>query len=108
MSRPHGSFMRAISSWKTRLPRCVTRDRKSTRLNSSHGYISYAVFCLKKKKKLPSYCDALFLSTLTDYVVNPIANFAVNFLECISRVAVYVRPCSLILAPQSTATHETL
>src|SRR2546429_2879895 len=26
------------------------RDRKSTRLNSSHGYISYAVFCLKKKK----------------------------------------------------------
>src|SRR2546422_8895017 len=28
----------------------VGRDRKSTRLNSSHGYISYAVFCLKKKK----------------------------------------------------------
>src|SRR2546429_5397812 len=27
----------------------VGRDRKSTRLNSSHGYISYAVFCLKKK-----------------------------------------------------------
>src|SRR3989449_10250117 len=32
-----------------RLP--VFRDRKSTRLNSSHGYISYAVFCLKKKKR---------------------------------------------------------
>src|SRR2546422_5768027 len=33
--------------------RCSVRtagDRKSTRLNSSHGYISYAVFCLKKKK----------------------------------------------------------
>src|SRR3989449_6631837 len=29
----------------------LQRDRKSTRLNSSHGYISYAVFCLKKKKK---------------------------------------------------------
>src|SRR2546422_1089783 len=28
-------------------------DRKSTRLNSSHGYISYAVFCLKKKKHEP-------------------------------------------------------
>src|SRR2546422_5875257 len=28
----------------------ATLDRKSTRLNSSHGYISYAVFCLKKKK----------------------------------------------------------
>src|SRR2546429_5318009 len=39
-------------------------DRKSTRLNSSHGYISYAVFCLKKKKnkhrktKLPITCRA--------------------------------------------------
>src|SRR2546429_6585694 len=30
--------------------RIARRDRKSTRLNSSHGYISYAVFCLKKKK----------------------------------------------------------
>src|SRR5687768_18320311 len=29
----------------------INPDRKSTRLNSSHGYISYAVFCLKKKKK---------------------------------------------------------
>src|SRR2546422_3434162 len=78
MSFPHGSFIRAISSLNTLLPRCVTLipftwspgiagrlmlsrvslgksftstiDRKSTRLNSSHGYISYAVFCLKKKK----------------------------------------------------------
>src|SRR5256884_5796524 len=30
----------------------VRLDRKSTRLNSSHGYISYAVFCLKKKNKM--------------------------------------------------------
>src|SRR5256884_6969818 len=30
-------------------------DRKSTRLNSSHGYISYAVFCLKKKKNINAY-----------------------------------------------------
>src|SRR2546429_5304912 len=30
------------------------QDRKSTRLNSSHGYISYAVFCLKKKKAIES------------------------------------------------------
>src|SRR2546429_1856118 len=30
----------------------VNGDRKSTRLNSSHGYISYAVFCLKKKKNI--------------------------------------------------------
>src|SRR2546430_13305803 len=32
-------------------PNPRTRDRKSTRLNSSHSQISYAVFCLKKKKK---------------------------------------------------------
>src|SRR2546429_2940177 len=32
-------------------PEATKADRKSTRLNSSHGYISYAVFCLKKKKK---------------------------------------------------------
>src|SRR5687768_18195167 len=35
----------------SRFARWVRKDRKSTRLNSSHGYISYAVFCLKKKKK---------------------------------------------------------
>src|SRR2546422_3204861 len=35
-------------------------DRKSTRLNSSHGYISYAVFCLKKKKQRGTGGDARF------------------------------------------------
>src|SRR3989475_1994916 len=34
--------------------RSWTEDRKSTRLNSSHSQISYAVFCLKKKKKIKS------------------------------------------------------
>src|SRR5689334_24069498 len=32
----------------------LSKDRKSTRLNSSHSSISYAVFCLKKKRSLPS------------------------------------------------------
>src|SRR5688572_33038526 len=32
------------------------KDRKSTRLNSSHSQISYAVFCLKKKKKKSNHC----------------------------------------------------
>src|SRR6266550_1484872 len=52
----------AVVPWSAAAPsrpranRCVSpgsfrQDRKSTRLNSSHGYISYAVFCLKKKKK---------------------------------------------------------
>src|SRR2546430_13589825 len=49
-----------------RLPQAVSRgaraggDRKSTRLNSSHSQISYAVFCLKKKKQ---YVNYLSLST---------------------------------------------
>src|SRR2546428_9091523 len=34
--------------------RCMSSDRKSTRLNSSHDQISYAVFCLKKKTRPPS------------------------------------------------------
>src|SRR2546422_2476467 len=42
---PGSSRVGAFSSPDRRI------DRKSTRLNSSHGYISYAVFCLKKKKK---------------------------------------------------------
>src|SRR2546421_1017818 len=44
---------RAVSRLARRppAPRISGRDRKSTRLNSSHDQISYAVFCLKKKKK---------------------------------------------------------
>src|SRR2546430_17441339 len=37
------------AAWWNRIP--LAADRKSTRLNSSHSQISYAVFCLKKKKK---------------------------------------------------------
>src|SRR2546422_8474580 len=40
-----------ISFPRPRVSAAAATDRKSTRLNSSHGYISYAVFCLKKKKK---------------------------------------------------------
>src|SRR5687768_17970979 len=43
-----------VSRWTDR----TVGDRKSTRLNSSHGYISYAVFCLKKKTNIvPSSND---------------------------------------------------
>src|SRR3989449_5496815 len=47
------SLMRRTSTPVAR--RCT--DRKSTRLNSSHGYISYAVFCFKKKKKKQKECQ---------------------------------------------------
>src|SRR2546422_1462590 len=47
---PHGVVVAAVYDGLLRGV-CRGDDRKSTRLNSSHGYISYAVFCLKKKKK---------------------------------------------------------
>src|SRR3712207_7881598 len=45
-------------------PTYVQKDRKSTRLNSSHANISYAVFCLKKKKKYKT--DAITFNTTSD------------------------------------------
>src|SRR2546422_11639371 len=53
-ARSHAAFREAMITWlgeKLWVKRLIQRDRKSTRLNSSHGYISYAVFCLKKKNK---------------------------------------------------------
>src|SRR5258707_2879188 len=49
----------------SRVGRCwFARDRKSTRLNSSHANISYAVFCLKKKKSYKSGTAGLLASSL--------------------------------------------
>src|SRR2546430_11225545 len=41
-------------------PDLICEDRKSTRLNSSHSQISYAVFCLKKKKDIRTFHTVLF------------------------------------------------
>src|SRR2546429_3802223 len=47
-----GAGGRAVTAGRSRGAACRNRsDRKSTRLNSNHGYNSYAVFCLKKKNK---------------------------------------------------------
>src|SRR2546422_8472325 len=51
---------------RARVGDLVRRDRKSTRLNSSHGYISYAVFCLKKKNKHSTLSLSSTLTTI-DY-----------------------------------------
>src|SRR5436190_7843943 len=48
---------RAIATARTPPRRARRRDRKSTRLNSSHTVISYAVFCLKKKKVKHRYIN---------------------------------------------------
>src|SRR5687768_17986227 len=53
-----------ISQWPTSLSLYqLFSDRKSTRLNSSHGYISYAVFCLKKKKQIKRPISHLSIAT---------------------------------------------
>src|SRR2546422_3884413 len=49
---------RALPRARRARARRLLRDRKSTRLNSSHGYISYAVFCLKKKKSSNRFIGA--------------------------------------------------
>src|SRR5207245_11179070 len=46
----HASPLKSLSAQKNSFPLASPRDRKITRLNSSHGSISYAVFCLKKKQ----------------------------------------------------------
>src|SRR5256886_6677770 len=49
-----------------------TTDRKSTRLNSSHSQISYAVFCLKKKKTIKArLITALTITDVTSLTVTP-------------------------------------
>src|SRR2546430_11520314 len=53
---------------------CRNEDRKSTRLNSSHSQISYAVFCLKKKKQISSRSTTFLRSVFT--------TCAVSFLAC--------------------------
>src|SRR5688572_32259760 len=44
------------------IPEAELLDRKSTRLNSSHSQISYAVFCLKKKKNKTNYIKPIYYS----------------------------------------------
>src|SRR2546422_7803629 len=53
---------------RSRGPRPDRRDRKSTRLNSSHGYISYAVFCLKKKNLLSTVGVGRFV--IEEYLIS--------------------------------------
>src|SRR2546422_371598 len=65
----HIARRRYPPSFTENRPACTMRraDRKSTRLNSSHGYISYAVFCLKKKKKIKTHIDTETLPGLCQY-----------------------------------------
>src|SRR3989454_8646216 len=64
---------------------CPDRDRKSTRLNSSHLVISYAVFCLKKKKKNEFNCFPFLSNFSTNNFFNG------TYTQPISIAAVFVQ-----------------
>src|SRR2546430_8416476 len=65
--------------------RCGSTDRKSTRLNSSHSQISYAVFCLKKKKKLlPGCFPPCSFASAAQRMRRPPVSF-VRLIRCCSR-----------------------
>src|SRR3712207_8490812 len=72
------------------------QDRKSTRLNSSHANISYAVFCLKKKKQklIHRPLSVYQLPCLNPYLVNNVFNYASYFLVHV--VLVLLRPSELV------------
>src|SRR2546422_4446476 len=53
--QPFAKILLALASRREKQNPVAQKDRKSTRLNSSHGYISYAVFCLKKKKHITQW-----------------------------------------------------
>src|SRR3712207_7671856 len=70
------------------------RDRKSTRLNSSHANISYAVFCLKKKKKLhPNF------TLITDCTLFKFFSFFFSFVTSTIPLSVLTRRCVLRMHP---------
>src|SRR5256885_8890556 len=91
---------------RTDLPQhlCAVRgDRKSTRLNSSHLVISYAVFCLKKKKKTTSYVlqpPRVPPSSLTNKWLSP-----VSFTACRLRVGRPYPPHSSMQRPLVFTDH---
>src|SRR5256884_6816418 len=81
----------------TRQP--LKRDRKSTRLNSSHGYISYAVFCLKKKKDIQQPTSLLrpMLRSATDRELHLVAA---------PSIATTLRNAHLSISMTSTSVQE--
>src|SRR5256884_5334816 len=71
---------------------CKARDRKSTRLNSSHGYISYAVFCLKKKTTYQLFSYEQIHDCFTARAANPLVPLLRNRPCC----ATSCMPCIVV------------
>src|SRR2546430_6873798 len=79
----HSASTPSLRAWreqKDRLRPSATRDRKSTRLNSSHSQISYAVFCLKKKKKKKTNHTSDNLISIFDSTYNTSPTFTYRTL----------------------------
>src|SRR2546429_1080322 len=94
MSNP-GSIPTPIHRSK-RSSRSSRTDRKSTRLNSSHGYISYAVFCLKKKKNHRNGGVMHELATMSVLCVTPCVMRESSHLLDDGPLRSRRRPCVLI------------
>src|SRR5256885_2357682 len=77
-----------MSSWASVIegtPYCRDRDRKSTRLNSSHLVISYAVFCLKKKLSTVTHVTThMHLAVLTAFTSAALTAYGGGQCACIS------------------------
>src|SRR5712675_2995287 len=74
---PYTTLFRSLRwrvDWRAHRPAQAQprRDRKSTRLNSSHGYISYAVFCLKKKKKNKTQMSSTKKQKKNKHITQPV------------------------------------
>src|SRR2546429_866059 len=72
-------------------------DRKSTRLNSSHGYISYAVFCLKKKKtaEMTSETQTVMLLPILSPPQSPLKS---SYALCLPRIRILVTSYVLVVS----------
>src|SRR5256885_2384466 len=72
-------------------------DRKSTRLNSSHLVISYAVFCLKKKNTAPRPADVGRVQSRPVRPIYPYHTTVVDLLFTSAREAIYLNPNPLAI-----------
>src|SRR2546430_7375345 len=69
---------------------CAVPDRKSTRLNSSHSQISYAVFCLKKKRQQhPLHISSLVLNQVDRIEDRPESLLCIGVFSCVLTLAVH-------------------
>src|SRR5256885_5005088 len=91
-SPAEGSSSR-INSGSSTSPRASAIDRKSTRLNSSHLVISYAVFCLKKKKRtIPQLPQLLLRYTISNQLHKSRSRIMIEQLYTLLRIAYQISP----------------